>query len=626
MNNYKKTKRTINVEIEGKLASFEIDGLPLRAEKSVVCKYGDTTVLTTLCLKEVEEVIDFVRLTVFVDEKFYAIGKIPGGFSKRESRPSYNATITARLVDRALRSCFSIKDKKEIQITNTILSVDDDYDLRLVVFWNSFIVSLLSEGLSFDEPISLVVVAEVEGQLVCNPTRAQIKSSPFELIMAASKEKILMLEMFAGALSEEKVRVITEFAFTRIGVVLEEVFAKILSKEQLLTKQALRASSLQTNLVHEKGLLLQIEEFLTKTFASSEVNWDERKHQLERFPKMLSSCYPTLAPTELDELWYSALKKFVTARISNHDRRIDERPATQIRKLDIEVDYLPGVHGSALFSRGNTTVLSVLTLGKANERQAVDDALSRDNSQKAFIHHYNFPDFAVNSLSSFKSTSRREIGHGQLVEKTFSYLVPSSDFFPYTTRIVSEVVSSEGSSSQASICASSLAMMTAGFPLSNHVAGVSLGLFNDTVVTDINDLEDKLGEMDFKIAGTKDGVCSFQMDVKNGGINLTVLAQALEAGRVARLTIIERMNALIAEPRIKLASKLLKCKKIYLGTDKIGLVIGQGGKTINAITAKTGAKIDLQNDGFALLYHHDEIKIAEAYEMIREVVARKERF
>lgn len=626
MNNYKKEKRIISVEIEGKLASFEIDGLSLRAEKSVVCKYGDTTVLTTLCLKDVEENIDFVRLTVFVDEKFYSIGKIPAGFNKRESRPSYNATLIARLVDRSLRSCFSIKDKKEVQITNTILSVDDNHDLRLAVFWNSFIVAILSENLSFDKPISLVVVAEVNGQLVCNPTREQVKNSPFELVMAASSEKVLMLEMFAGALSEDRVREITNFAFARIGHTLEQVFANLLSERQLVAKKNLQASLVTNSLFVNKQFTDQIETFLSKTFATSGLGWDDRKRELEQFPKLLSKHYPTFTNTEIDEVWYDALRNFVCSRISSQNRRIDDRTTAAIRALDVRIDYLPGVHGSALFSRGNTTVLSILTLGKVNEKQSVDDALSKDSAQKGFIHHYNFPDFAVNSLSSFKTTSRREIGHGQLVEKTFSQLLPDNDAFPYTTRIVSEVISSEGSSSQASICASSLAMMAAGFPLPKHVAGISLGLFNDVVVTDINDLEDKLGEMDFKIAGTEDGVCSFQMDVKNEGIDLVTLSRALEAGKVARLAIIARMNLLIDKPKMNLSSKMLKCKKIYFGPDKIGLVIGQSGKTINSITAKTGSKIDLQNDGFALIYHHDENKITEAHEMIKEVIAKKPRF
>jgi polyribonucleotide nucleotidyltransferase len=248
----------------------------------------------------------------------------------------------------------------------------------------------------------------------------------------------------------------------------------------------------------------------------------------------------------------------------------------------------------------------------------IDDAISRNNFHKYFIHHYNFPSFAVDSLSVFKSVSRREIGHGQLAEKTFSHLIPSIDDFPYTTRIVSEVISSEGSSSQASICASSLAMMASGFPLKSHVAGVAIGLFGDVILTDINDFEDKLGEMDFKIAGTKNGICSFQMDVKNEGISLELLSKCLEKARIARLFIIEKMNSVISEPRSTLPNKMLKCRKVYFGSDKLGLIIGQGGKNINLVTSKTGAKIDFQDDGFALIYHSENEKINEACDMMKK--------
>jgi polyribonucleotide nucleotidyltransferase len=628
MSNYNRKRETFALEIEGRKALFEINGLYLRAEKSVVCRYGDTTVLTTLCLRDIDEDIDFVRLAVSVDEKFYSIGKIPSGFNKRESRPSYNAIVIARMVDRSLRSCFSIRDKKEIQITNTILSVDDSHDLRLAIFWNSFIVSLLSENLTFNKLISLVVIAESNGELVCNPSNEQIKNSSFELIMSASKEKILMLEMFSNALDEKKVQSIVDFAFDRIKNTIDESFSLFLNENLLLKKSELSAlidAKSKIDLSCDKNLSDEINEFFFENFSIDQ-NWDERKKKIEFFPKILLKNHPTFTAFEIEEFWYKSLKNFVSSRVLSQNKRVDDRTACQIRDLNISIDYLPGVHGSALFSRGNTNVISVLTFGKNNEKQLVDDALSRDSYQKHFFHHYNFPDFAVNSISnSFKSTSRREVGHGQLVEKTLSRLIPAIDDFPYTTRIVSEVISSEGSSSQASICASSLAMMSSGFPLKKHVAGISLGLFNDVVVVDINDLEDKLSEIDFKISGTEDGICSFQMDVKNDGINLDVFSRCLKTASFARLTIIDKMNLVIAEPRKNLSKQIVKCKKIYFGTDKIGLIIGQNGRTISSITSKTGSKIDFQNDGFVFVYHHDEEKIADAHEMMREIVARKSR-
>lgn len=316
----------------------------------------------------------------------------------------------------------------------------------------------------------------------------------------------------------------------------------------------------------------------------------------------------------------------VKQQIMIKGRRIDGRLVDQVRELNMKIDYLPNVHGSALFCRGNTNVISILTYGKNSDRVSSDSALSREIYQKNFIHHYNFPNFAVNELSRFKNVSRREVGHGRLVEKTFFNLIPSFEEFPYMTRLVSEVVSSEGSSSQASICASSLVMMSAGFPLKQHIAGVALGLFDNIVLSDINDIEDKLGDIDFKIAGTKDKIYSLQMDVKNNGISLELLLVCLKKARVARTFIIEKMDLIISEPKKELPEKMFKCKKFYFGSDKLGLIIGQGGRNINSIILKTNSKIDVQNDGFILIYNLDERKITEAFEMIKSTLAQRTKF
>ena len=298
--------------------------------------------------------------------------------------------------------------------------------------------------------------------------------------------------------------------------------------------------------------------------------------------------------------------------------RLDGRKADQIRPLEIQIDYLPNVHGSAVFARGETKVLSVITVGKISEKQLVDSIFNR--SYKHFIHHYNFPGFAVNEIASYRSVSRREIGHGELVEKTFDYLIPSPDLFPYTVRAVSEVLSSDGSSSQASVCATSLSLMTAGVPLIRPAAGIALGLFEGQIYSDINGLEDKLGEMDFKISGTERGICSIQLDVKNQGISHKIIKISLEKARQARLHLLKEMKNCIYHPRPNLPIQVIKCRRFYVEKEKIGLIIGPRGKTINQLTEETGSTIEVQNDGYILIYHQEEDKLEKTYQAIKKII------
>jgi polyribonucleotide nucleotidyltransferase len=625
INNNKKNKFSFN--FQGKEISFEFDSLSLRGNKSVICRYGNTTVLTTLCLKDIEEDLDFVRLTIYLDEKFYSIGKIPAGFNKRESRAGYESILIARLIDHSLRSCFSINDKKEIQITNTVLSIDKNYDPKLVACWNSFLVSLLSEDLTFNKLISTVIVAKVGDNLVCNPTLDELKNSSFELIVTATKEKVLMLEMFSGEISEKQVEDATKFAISNISVMIDN-FSSLLSNDLFEKKEKLSILNYKSRSNENYDQInFEIDNFLSNIFSFEMICWDDKKRKLENFLISLIKKYKDLPCSEVESFWFFKLKERISADVLTNNRRIDGRKNNQIRDLNIEIDYLPGVHGSSLFSRGNTNVISVLTFGKTSERQLIDEVFSSDvsNFYKYFIHHYNFPSFAVNNLSSFKSISRREVGHGQLVEKTFSHLIPSIDEFPYTTRLVSEVVSSEGSSSQASICASSLSMMSSGFPLKKHVAGIAIGMINEVILTDINDYEDKLGDIDFKIAGTEDGICSLQLDVKNDGIDLDKISECLNEAKKTRLFIIEKMKSVISEPRKSLPKQIIKCRKVYFGSDKLGMIIGQGGKNVNFVTSKTGVKVDFQDDGFALIYHYNESNITEAHELMRSFIVVRSR-
>ncbi|CAJ0896436.1 4026_t:CDS:2 [Entrophospora sp. SA101] len=453
-----------------------------KSEKSILCRYGDTVVLTVLCLKQSAKAskLNFVPLTIFFEEKFYSVGKIPAVFNKREGKPDYNSVTIARLIDRSIRSFFPLGGQYEIQITNSVLIT-------------------------------------------------QLDESSFELIITASKENIVMVELEAEEIAEREL---------------------------------------------EKAVI----------FAQ------EQTQQLLHFFQQIA-------------------------------QRIDGRKQSDIRPLNIKINCLPNVHGSALFQRGETQVLSVVTLGKSSDRQLIDNIFV--HTHKHFIHHYNFPAFAVNEIAGFKSLSRREIGHGQLVEKTFPPLLPSVEDFPYTIRVVSEVLSSDGSSSQASICATSLALLSAGIPLKNPIAGIALGLLEGEILVDINGLEDKFGEMDYKVAGTEKGVCSLQLDVKNQGISFSIFQKTLQAGKKARIYLLQEMNKYLPKTRPQLTSQVAKFRKFFIGVERFGLIVGSQGKTINRLIQETGVNIDLQPDGFALLYHHDEQQLTKAISFIESQLKKR---
>ncbi|CAJ0885494.1 6551_t:CDS:2 [Entrophospora sp. SA101] len=488
---------------QGKKIIFEIDQLATKSEKSILCRYGNTVVLTVLCLKQSAEAskLNFVPLTIFFEEKFYSVGKIPAVFNKREGKPDYNSFTIARLIDRSLRSFFPLGNQYEIQITNSVLAFDPAADPRVIA--------------------STVVVSKNQEEFICNPSITQLDESAFELIITASKENIVMVELEAEEIAEKEL---------------------------------------------EKATNLTLQKRIKKIFRQTQ-------------------------------------------------QRIDGRKKEDIRPLNMQINYLPSVHGSALFQRGETQVLAVITLGKSSDRQLIDNIFV--HTHKHFIHHYNFPAFAVNEITGFKSLSRREIGHGQLVEKTFPPLLPPVDEFPYTIRVVSEVLSSDGSSSQASICATALALMAAGVPLRRPVAGIALGLLEGEILVDINGLEDKFGEMDYKIAGTEKGICSLQLDVKNQGISFAIFQKALQAGKKARLYLLQEMNKCLPKTRPQLTAQVAKFKKFFVGVDRFGLIVGNQGKTINRLIQETGVNIDLQPDGFALLYHHDEQQLIKAIHFIK---------
>ncbi|CAG8598172.1 17012_t:CDS:2 [Funneliformis caledonium] len=520
---------------------FEVDQLATKSEKSVLCRYGNTVVLTVLCLKQSVEVsnLNFVPLTIFFEEKFYSVGKIPAVFSKREGKPDYNSVTIARLIDRSLRSFFPLGNQHEIQITNT------------------------SELTSFNQLLTTVVVGKSQEKLICNPSIMELDDSAFELIITATEKNIVMVELEAEEMAEKELEKAINFAQAQIKQIIH-FFQQVANSLKVQKKlSSIPEKKLQTSLQALK------EEYINQKISSAE---------------------------EIEKICDLVLQKWIKANFHQTQQRLDGRKKDAIRPLCIQTDYLPNVHGSALFQRGDT---------------------------QHFIHHYNFPAFAVNEIAGFKSLSRREIGHGQLVEKTFPPLLPTIDKFPYTIRVVSEVLSSDGSSSQAAICATTLALMAAGIPLQRPVAGIALGLLEKEILVDINGLEDKFGEMDFKIAGTEKGICSLQLDVKNQGIAFSVFQESLQVGKKARLYLLQEMKKCLPKVRDNLPTQAIKFKKFFIGTDRFGLIIGSQGKTINRLIHETGVEIDLQPNGFALLYHSDEQQLVKVIQFIKAKLEKK---
>jgi len=606
---------------QGKSLTFEIDQLATKSEKSVLCRYGNTVVLTVLCVKQSSEVsnLNFVPLTIYFEEKFYSVGKIPAVFNKREGRPDYNSVTIARLIDRSLRSFFPPGGQYEIQITNSVLAFDPASDPRVVACWNSILVCYLSSELtSFDQILATVVVGKNQEKFICNPSINELDESSFELIITATKENIVMAELEAEEITEIELDKAVNFAQEQIKQILS-FFQQIATALSIHKK----TSSLSERLIDEPWKKKTDQE-IEKILLTNE-NWASREKKLQKTFQKIKKEYAdfqknSFSAEEIEKIWDLSLQIWIKKNFRQTQQRIDGRKKDEIRPLRIQTDYLPNVHGSALFQRGGTQVLSIVTLGKSSDKQLIDNIFV--HTHKHFIHHYNFPAFAVNEIVGFKSLSRREIGHGQLVEKTFPPLLPTVSKFPYTIRVVSEVLSSDGSSSQASICATTLALMTAGIPLKRPVAGISLGLLEKNILVDINGLEDKFGEMDFKIAGTEKGICSLQLDVKNQGISLSIFQESLQAGKKARLYLLQEMKKSLPEIRTGLPTSVIKFKKFFVGTDRFGLIIGTQGKIINRLTQETGVEIDLQPDGFALLYHHDEKQLTKAVQFIKEKLER----
>lgn len=598
------------------------------AEKSITISYGDTVVLTTVTYNENISNQDFFPLQIVFQEKLYSVGKIPGGFLRREGRPSEYATLCARLIDRSIRPLFPHGFVNEVQIVNNVFALDDNCDVRVnAAFGTSLALSLSS--LPFQGPSATVVVGKINNQLILNPSQEQLLVSEMELIVGGTKDAINMVEAGCRDISEKEMIKALKFAHDEIVklIIFQETIIKALTpikieptlalipnviKDYVNTHCSLAITKISTT-VDKKVRSNLIKELLATTFDNFKASHAE----------FLLSCDEPKVSHNLHKGIEELLQTTIRTMILKENKRIDGRGPDDIRKLTSMVDILPIVHGSAMFSRGETQVMSVLTLGALAEHQVID-GLGKEE-YKRFIHHYNFPPFSVGETGRMGVPSRREIGHGALGEKALLQIIPQEKEFPYMIRIVSEVLASNGSTSQAAICASSMALMAGGVPTRAAIAGIAMGLIKENkdfiVLTDIQGLEDHLGDMDFKVSGTSQGICVLQMDIKIVGIDFNIITKALEKARIARLKVLENMNKVIAAPRDILAANAPKVIMKQIPVDKIRDIIGAGGKVINKIIADCdNVKIDIDDDGQIMLYHTNQNAINKAWSIIESIV------
>lgn len=622
-------KQEFHLDFCGRGITVETGEIAKQADGAVIVRYGDTVTLSTACASnQAKEGIDFFPLTVSFEEKLYSVGKIPGGFLRREGRPSEHATLTARMIDRPIRPLFAEGFRNEVQVVNTVLSVDQDYSPEMSAMFGASLALCISD-IPFNGPIAGVKVGRVNGELICNPTVEQAAASDIDLTVAGTSQALNMVEAGAKEVSEEDMLQALMFGHEQIKKLcaFQEEIVKACGKEK--REVALYA-------VDEA-----LEKEVRENFEAKIREAVSIKEKLERYGKideLTEEAVEMISAKEYDsekelnnavkqtkEICRGIEADEVRRLIIEDKVRPDGRAIDEIRPLNSQVDLLPRVHGSALFTRGETQVLSTTTLGAINENQIIDDLTEVE--AKRFMHHYNFPPYCVGETGRMGSPGRREIGHGALGERALLQVLPSLDEFPYTIRTVADVMESNGSSSQASICAGTMSLMAAGVPIKAPVAGIAMGLIMDddsgkyTVLTDIQGMEDHFGDMDFKVAGTKNGITALQMDIKVTGITKDIFEEALAQAHKARLEILDNMLACIPEPRKELSPYAPKIAMMNIDSDKIKDVIGPGGKMINEIIAACdNVKIDIDDDGKVVIYHHDYDTINKAKEMISNIV------
>lgn len=618
-------KETFSIEFAGRTLTVETGQVAKQANGAVVVRYGDTTVLTAATMGKMSSG-DFFPLQVNYEEKMYAAGKFPGGFNKREARPSTDATLTARLIDRPIRPMFAEGFRNEVQVINTVLSYDENASGRVAAMFGSSLALAISD-IPFDGPIAGVEVAYIDGEYIINPTVAEKEASSLELSVAGNINAINMVESGAKELSEEVMLGALLAGHNAVKELIEfqnEIVAKVGKEkaevELLHVDEALKAEIISAyNAELQKAV--QVEEKLAREAATQAVknrvvaDYSAKYENDENLAIILRDVAEIL-----EEMEHAEVRRLITEdKIRPDGRKIDG-----IRPLDAEIDFTPRniTHGTGLFTRGQTQALSTLTLAPMNEAQIIDGL--NDEYKKRFMHHYNFPQYSVGETGRYGAPGRREIGHGALGERALEQVLPSLEEFPYAIRLVAEVLESNGSSSQASICAGTLALMAGGVPIKAPVAGIAMGLISDgtnyTVLTDIQGLEDHFGDMDFKVAGTRDGITALQMDIKISGITPEILAEALAQAKTARFQILDVIEATIAQPRKELAPSAPKIDTISIPVDKIKVVIGKGGEQIDKIIAETGVKIDIDEEGLCSIFSSDQAAIDQAKALITELV------
>lgn len=632
-------KKVFELDFLGKTITVETGELAKQANGSVLVRYGDTVILTAAVMGHTPITQDFFPLTVLYQEKLYSVGKIPGGFIKREGRPTDQATLTARLIDRPIRPMFDENFRNEVQVINTVLSVDQDNSPEMAALLGSSLALTISD-IPFDGPVAGVIVGKIGKDYIINPSVEQQEQSEIHLTVAGTKDAICMVEAGAKQVSEKDMLGALMFGHEHIKMLCE--FQEKIREEIGKEKVEVELAKIDEEL--EKDVREYATEKMYEALSSDKKKLEKyadidavKEATLENFAEVYSeyeNCEELLGQVKkvVNEIEGTVLRRMVT----KDKKRTDGRGMKEIRPLSAMIDLLPRTHGSAVFTRGETQSLATTTLGSLEENQVLDGLTLE--ATKRFMLHYNFPQFSVGEVGRYGSPGRREIGHGALGERALLQVMPDEKEFPYTVRVVSEILESNGSSSQATICAGCLSLMAAGVPIKAPVAGIAMGLITSedgkkyTILTDIQGLEDHMGDMDFKVAGTRKGITALQMDIKIKGVTEKILKEALAQAKEARMEILDLMESVIPEPRKELSKYAPKIEILHINPDKIKDVIGKGGEMITKIILEASSvtavndinavKVDLQDDGTVLIYHQDKDIINKTKEMI-EAVARE---
>ncbi|MBW4631269.1 MAG: polyribonucleotide nucleotidyltransferase [Iphinoe sp. HA4291-MV1] len=618
-----------SISFDGRDIRLKVGHLAPQAGGSVLIQSGDTAVLVMATRSEAREGIDFLPLTVDYEERLYAAGRIPGGIMRREGRPPERATLTSRLIDRPLRPLFPSWLRDDLQIIALTLSMDELVPPDVLAVTGASIATLMAK-IPFNGPMAAVRVGLVGDDFIINPTYAEVEAGDLDLVVAGSPKGVIMVEAGANQLSERDIIEAIEFGY-------EAVQDLIRAQQDLISEIGLEIPAVQEppevdstleNYIRDRAALE-----IKKILSQFELDKTQRDQALDAVQKSIETAIAELSEEDsirvaasanskaVDNTFKELTKKFMRRQIIEDDVRVDGRKLDEVRPVSCDVSILPKrVHGSGLFNRGLTQVLSACTLGTPGDAQSLADDLQQDQ-QKRYLHHYNFPPFSVGETKPLRAPGRREIGHGALAERAMLPVLPPKEQFPYVIRVVSEVLSSNGSTSMGSVCASTLALMDAGVPISKPVSGAAMGLIKEgdevRVLTDIQGIEDFLGDMDFKVAGTETGITALQMDMKISGLSLGIISQAVHQAKAARLHILEKMLQTIDQPRSEMSPFAPRLLTIRIDPDMIGLVIGPGGKTIKGITEETGARIDIEDDGTVTISAIDETKAKKARNIIQ---------